>query len=62
MKKQIIKLIAHIMDGMLIGSAIVCMAMQEYKSALIFGVFGILTTTVDVITVIEDCKKVEEDK
>lgn len=57
MKKQIIRMIAHIMDGMLIGATITCMAMQEYKSALIFGIFGILTTVLDVITVVEDCNK-----
>jgi hypothetical protein len=50
-------MIAHIMDGMLIGAAITCMAMQQYKSALIFGVFGILTTVLDVITVVEDYNK-----
>ena len=59
MYKQIIRMIAHIMDGMLIGSTITCMAMQEYKSALIFGVFGILTTISDVIIMIEDHNKGE---
>ena len=59
MKKQIIRMIAHIMDGMLIGAAITCMVMQEYRAAFIFGAIGILSTMADTITMIKDHKKVE---
>ena len=59
MKKQIIKMIGHIMDGILIGAAITCLVIQEYKSAFIFGAIGILAIMADTTTMIKDHKKVE---
>lgn len=55
MKKQIIRMIAHIIDGMLIGAAIICLVIQEYKSAFIFSAIGILAIMADTITMIKDC-------
>lgn len=54
MKKQIIRMIAHIMDGMLIGAAITCIVRQEYRAAFIFGAIGILSIMADIITMIKD--------
>ena len=48
-------MIAHIIDGMPIGSAIICLIIQEYKSAFIFGAIGILSIMADAITMIKDC-------
>lgn len=47
-------MIGYIMDGMLIGAAITCMATQEYRSAFIFGAIGILAIMADTITMIKD--------
>lgn len=54
MKKQIIRMVAHIIDGMLIGAAITCMIVQAYRSAFIFGAIGILSIMADTITMIKD--------
>ena len=54
MKKQIIRLIAHIIDGMPIGAAIICLVIQEYKAAFIFGAIGILAIMADIITITKE--------
>ena len=59
MKKQIIKMIGYIMDGMLIGAAMTCPVIQEYKSAFIFGAIGILAIMTDTITMIKDYSRGE---
>ena len=42
------------MDGMLIGAAITCLGIQEYRAAFIFGTIGILAIMADIITMIKD--------
>lgn len=54
MKKQIIRMIAHIIDGMPIGAAIICLIIQEYKAAFIYGAIGILAIMADVIAMIKE--------
>lgn len=59
MKNQIIRLIAHIVDGMPIGAAIICLVIQEYKAAFIFGSIGTLAIMADIITMIKDYSRGE---
>ena len=59
MKKQIIKMIGYIMDGMPIGAAITCLVMQEYRAAFIFSAIGILAIMADTITMIKDYSRGE---
>lgn len=60
MKKQIIRLIAHILDGMFVGAAITYMVMQEYGAALIHSILGVLFVALDVAVVVEEYKKEEK--
>lgn len=59
MKKQIIKMIGYIMDGTLIGAAITCLVIQEYRAAFIFGAIGILAIIADTITMIKEYSRRE---
>lgn len=54
MRKQIIRMIGHIMDGYFIGAAITCMTVLEYRAAFILGAIGILGIMADAIVMIKE--------